>query len=196
MEFFIRYKDITIREYKKSDISSVHAMLSSPEIYMTTCAIPYMCSRSFAQIWVDSVRKSIKKKTDFEYGIFNSSTGEYIGNIGLIGMNYQNKSADITYMITPQFQRKGYALTAAKLIIAHGFENLGLMRIHGKCMDFNLGSKLVMQKCGFKFEGVGRNEMIKDDRPINLEHYSLLKEEYLALRDKLFIPISARQTVV
>lgn len=188
MEFYLQYSDIIIREYKKSDLNSVHRMLSSTEIYMTTCAIPYMCGRWFAAAWIDNVKRSIKKKTDFEYGIFSSATGEYIGNIGLIGFNYNNKSADITYMITPEFQHRGYAVSAAKLIIGYGFEKLGLIRVHGKCMDFNIASKAVMQKCGFIYEGTGRSEMIKDGRCINLEHYSLLRNEYLMLKSKSVYP--------
>lgn len=188
MEFYMSFEDVVIREYKKSDLDAVHRMLSSPEVYATTCAIPYMCSRSFAAAWIDNIRRCVKNKTDFEYGIFSAKTGEYIGNVGLIGIDYRNKSADITYIITPQFWRRGYAVMCSKLLIAYGFERLGLMRIHGKCMDFNLASKSVMQKCGFIYEGKGRSEMIKDDRQIDLEHYSLLKDEYLRLKRKIYYP--------
>lgn len=189
MSFYIQYGDILIREYKKSDLESVHDMLSQPSVCTTTCAIPYNCSRSFAAMWLDSIRRSIKKKTDFEYGIFSMRNGQYIGNIGLIGINYENKSADITYIIHPRFQGRGYATLASKLIIAYGFDFLELQRIHGRCMDFNIASKSVMQKCGFVYEGLGRCEMIKENRFVNLEHYSILKSEYENLKNKVFIPL-------
>ena len=192
MSFNIQCGDILIREYKKSDLNAVHGMLSQPSICTTTCAIPYNCSRSFSAMWLDSIKRSIKKKTDLEYGIFSTRNGQYIGNIGLIGINYVNKSADITYIIHPQFQGRGYATLASKLIIAYGFDFLELYRIHGKCMDFNIASKSVMQKCGFTYEGLGRGEMLKDKRFVNLEHYSILKNEYEKLKGSVFFPIRVK----
>ncbi|MGN0442444.1 MAG: GNAT family N-acetyltransferase [Acutalibacteraceae bacterium] len=192
MSFYIQYGDIIIREYKKSDLDAVHDMLSQPSVCATTCAIPYNCSRSFASMWLDSIRRSIRKKTDLEYGVFSVRNGQYLGNIGLIGINYTNKSADITYIVNPAFQGRGYATLASKLIIAYGFDFLELQRIHGKCMDFNISSKSVMQKCGFTYEGLGRCEMMKDERFVNLEHYSILKSEYEKLKGFVFIPLNAK----
>ncbi|MCQ4021947.1 MULTISPECIES: GNAT family N-acetyltransferase [unclassified Ruminococcus] len=189
MSFYIQYGDIIIKEYNRTDLDSVHSMLSQPNVYYTTCAIPYNCSRAFASMWIDCIRRSAKRKTDFEYGIFSARNGEYIGNIGLIGIDYINKCADITYIIHPRFQNRGYACLASKLIIAYGFEFLNLQRIQGKCMDFNIASKTVMLKCGFTYEGLGRQEMLKDNKFVNLEHYSLLKSEYEALKNKIFIPL-------
>lgn len=186
MEFCMQYKGIVIREYKRSDLNGVHQMLSSPQVYKTTCAIPYNCNRTYALLWIDNIRKSLKKRTDFEFGIFDAESGEYIGNIGLISVSYINKSADLTYIITPKYQHRGYALTAAKLMIAYGFERLGLIRIHAKCMDFNIASRRVMEKCGFSYEGTGRNEMYKDEKAYDLVHYSLLKNEYLSLKGSVF----------
>ena len=188
MEFYMKYGSIVIREYKKTDLDPVHRMLSSPQMYETTCAIPYKCSRIYAPLWIDNVKKALKRRSDLEYGIFDSTSGEYIGNIGLIGISYVNKSADLTYIITPEFQRRGYAVKAAKLIIAYGFERLGLIRIHAKCMDFNLPSRRVMEKCGFSYEGVGRNEMLKNEKTYNLTHFSLLKHEYTSLKGSVFYP--------
>ncbi len=184
----IRLGGIIIREYKRSDLNAVHMMLSDPNIYSTTCAIPRECDRSYASMWLDSVRRSVKKGFDLEYGVFDAYSGDLIGNIGLIDISYPHKSGEITYIIRSPYQRRGYALLSSRLIISYGFERLGLMRIHGRCMDFNTASRYVMLKCGFVYEGTGRGEMIKDGRQVNLEHYSLLRSEYDALRDKIFYP--------
>lgn len=188
MNLFIRFGGIIIREYRRSDLNAVHMMLSEPGIYRTTCSIPKCCDRSYAAMWLDGVRRSFKKRSDLEFGVFSAATGDLIGNIGLIGIFYPNKSADITYIIRSKYQHLGYAVLASKLIIGFGFERLGLLRIHGRCMDFNQASRAVMLKCGFIYEGTGRDEMIKDGKPVNLEHYSILKSEYDSLKGSIFYP--------
>lgn len=187
MSFLLQQGNIFIREYKRSDLLSVHEMLSDPIVYRTTCAIPLNCSLTFASRWLECVRKSLKKEADLEYGIFSAHNGEYIGNVGLIGIDYINRSANITYIITPKFHHMGYGCAAAKMMVQYGFETLGLTRIHGKCMDFNTASKMVMLKCGFLYEGTGRGEMIKEKKLVNIEHYGILKNDYLKLKGKIYL---------
>lgn len=65
-------------------------------------------------------------------------------------------SANIGYGIHEECRGKGLATKAVKAITAYGFEQLGLVRISGMCRSYNKASARVLEKAGFKLEGMLR----------------------------------------
>jgi RimJ/RimL family protein N-acetyltransferase len=50
------------------------------------------------------------------------------------------------------------------LICDYGFKNLDIIRIHAGVFEFNPASMRVLEKCGFKREGVFEKAIIKEGR--------------------------------
>ena len=65
-----------------------------------------------------------------------------------------------------------------KLTIEFGFYDLGLNRIYAYQLLDNLASIKVNEKCGFKNEGILRSSIFKNNKFIDQQIMSLLKEEY------------------
>jgi len=86
---------------------------------------------------------------------------------GFINLEYhydkRNKHAAIvSYGIIHKFRGKGIATKAVKIITNYGFNKLGLKRISGICRTFNKASSRVLEKAGFKLEGILRKNKFKD----------------------------------
>jgi len=73
-------------------------------------------------------------------------------------------SATIGYGIHPEFRGRGLATGATKLVTKYGLNNLGLVRIDGWCRTFNKASARVMEKAGYKLEGILRKNKFKDGK--------------------------------
>jgi ribosomal-protein-alanine N-acetyltransferase len=102
----------------------------------------------------------------------------YVGNIGLVkGSDVYRKSAEIGYFIGEAFWNKGITTKAVNLATAYGFASLDIERIHTGVFDYNLSSQRVLEKCGFKKEGVCRKAVFKNGKFCDEIRYSKLKKE-------------------
>jgi ribosomal-protein-alanine N-acetyltransferase len=77
------------------------------------------------------------------------------GVISLVGQkDVYRKTAEIGYWIGEPFWNKGIATIAVKLITEYGFDQLDYVRIHTGVFEYNTGSMKVLEKNGYKNEGI------------------------------------------
>ena len=72
----------------------------------------------------------------------------------------------------------GYATEAARAVLAYGFGELGLRRIHAGHLTRNPASGRVMEKLGMEPEGVFRQHILKWAVPEDVAHRGILREEF------------------
>jgi RimJ/RimL family protein N-acetyltransferase len=102
--------------------------------------------------------------------------GEYVGNIGLVkGNDVYRKSAEVGYFIGEPYWNKGITTIALTLICEYGFTNLDVVRIHAGVYEHNLPSQKVLEKCGFKKEGVFEKAVFKREKYWNEVRYAKLR---------------------
>ena len=58
------------------------------------------------------------------------------------------------YWIGQPFARHGYMREALKGLTHHAFTNMDISRLEAACLPENTASRGVLEKCGFKYEGV------------------------------------------
>lgn len=91
------------------------------------------------------------------------------------------QSASVGYWIGLPFVRQGYASDALVAILRHAFDDLELHRIEAACMPSNRASLAVLERAGFKREGIARRYLkingifqdhvllarLRDDAPVS-----------------------------
>jgi [ribosomal protein S5]-alanine N-acetyltransferase len=73
---------------------------------------------------------------------------------------------------------QGYATEAAKALLRHGFEALGLNRIYAHHMTKNPASGRVLEKIGMKREGLLRQAILKSDNFEDVVLYAMLRQDW------------------
>ncbi|WP_042169417.1 GNAT family N-acetyltransferase [Paenibacillus gorillae] len=93
----------------------------------------------------------------YTFGIFLQATDELIGRAALTGIArgpFQN--AYLGYFVDQQHNGKGYATAAVSLCVEKAFNELGLHRVQAGVMPRNTPSIRVLEKAGFRHEGLAQ----------------------------------------
>ena len=79
------------------------------------------------------------------------------------------------YWIGAPFARQGYMREAILALTHHAFTRLDLSRLEAACLPENLPSRGVLEKCGFKYEGVAQSYLQINGRWRNHVLYANLR---------------------
>lgn len=92
------------------------------------------------------------------FGMVLKETGVLFGTIGLIPdpKRQNDKTRMIGYAIGEEYWGKGFTTEAVRALLRLGFEELKLDLISAYCYPYNEGSRNVLKKCGFSYEGLLR----------------------------------------
>lgn len=91
--------------------------------------------------------------TRFTWGIELIDENKLIGAISIFDISYFNKRVEISYILNPKYQGKGYMTEALNTIIRFIFNELDFIRVQARCSEDNLPSEKVMKKINMKYEG-------------------------------------------
>jgi ribosomal-protein-alanine N-acetyltransferase len=104
------------------------------------------------------------------------------GRIGVViyySAHWYQQDLEIGYDITePKERGKGYATEATGLLIDYLFLNKEVERIQASCDTRNMASQRVLEKCGFKKEGLMRKVRFALGGYRDNYLYSILREEW------------------
>lgn len=85
------------------------------------------------------------------------------------------QSGTLGYWIGERFSRRGYMREAIQSIVHHAYTTLDLSRIEAACLPENVASRGVLEKCGFKYEGVAQSYLQISGRWRNHVLYAALR---------------------
>ena len=115
------------------------------------------------------------------WAIREKASGKVIGSIGLEPDKRRENvnSREMGYSLAKESWGKGYMTEAARAVIDYAFEELDLVVLAICTGPENKRSQRVIEKCGFKFEGIQRKGYhIYDGTDRDNLVYSMLREEW------------------
>jgi [ribosomal protein S5]-alanine N-acetyltransferase len=117
-----------------------------------------------------------KKKPSDEKWIIEVN-GKFAGWVELNALNERNfeHRAYIGYCVHPKFRGKGLATKATKLLSKYSFKKYKLKRLEAMCRDTNKASARVLEKSGFKLEGILYKNKFKDGKYLNDMVWAIVK---------------------
>ena len=115
------------------------------------------------------------------WAIREKASGKVIGSIGLEPDKRRENvnSREMGYSLAKESWGKGYMTEAARAVIDYAFEEFDLVVLAICTGPENNRSQRVIEKCGFKFEGIQRKGYhIYDGTDRDNLVYSMLREEW------------------
>lgn len=87
------------------------------------------------------------------------------------------QAGTLGYWIGATFARQGYMREAIQAVVHAAFTKLDLSRIEAACLPENAASRGVLEKCGFKYEGVAQSYLQINGRWRNHVLYANLRSD-------------------
>ncbi len=132
----------------------------------------------------DLVQRYENENKPFVWAIALKSTNELVGLITLDKVSFANKNFSIAYGIRKKHRANNYAYQASYALIDYIFNNWDMHRFEiGHNID-NIASQKTIEKLGAKLEGVARESKFYDNGFIDRKVYSILKSEWIELKNK------------
>jgi ribosomal-protein-alanine N-acetyltransferase len=87
------------------------------------------------------------------------------------------QSAQVGYWIGEPFARQGLMTEALTAVVSHAFTTLDLSRIEAACLPENVASRALLDRTGFRYEGVAESYLQIDGRWRNHVLYASLRPD-------------------
>ncbi len=112
------------------------------------------------------------------WGIELRAARTLAGGISLDAWHLRDGRAEIAYAVARRCWNQGLMTEAVREVVAFGFRGLGLNRIEARVSVPNAASARVLEKAGFRFEGLLRQHMLKQGVFHDMRMYGILRGEY------------------
>lgn len=111
-------------------------------------ALPRPMTAEQEQDWYEQTAKS---ESEAPFTIYERASMRPIGNTGLHGIDYRNRSATFGILIgEPDCQNRGYGTETTRLMLDYAFTALGLNNVMLTVFAFNQAGKRAYEKAGFR----------------------------------------------
>lgn len=166
----LKTERLILREWQESDASYMFEFCKSSIVLNAGWKIHENIDHS-----LENIRSSIKYQNSWAIAL--KENNKPIGVIEL-NENRHDRYKEMEYILSEDYQNKGYVTEAVKHVLAYAFSELDLMIVAVCHYPFNVQSKRVIEKCGFTYEGTLR----KYSRNLSDSvRYSMTKEEWECL---------------
>lgn len=168
---------VELRPLERSDLARSIKWLNNPEI-MRLLGRRHAMSMAEEEKWYEDYLKAGKSRI---FAIVEEN-GEHIGNIGLHNIDKENRRASLGIVIgEKQKWGMGYGSKALMTALKYAFRELGLHKVSLRVFQNNERAIKSYSRCGFKKEGVEREQVFKDGKFHDLFIMSILDREYESL---------------
>lgn len=112
------------------------------------------------------------------YGVFLRQGGGHIGNLKIGPVDPHHAVAPLSYFLgEPSARGRGLATEAVRLGVELAFRSHGVAKLVAGAYDQNLASLRVLEKAGFRREGLRRGYFAFEGGRADLVEFGLLAEE-------------------
>ncbi len=116
----------------------------------------HLTSRAFRNrvVWAE---RAIRQGEAFPLFLFRQKDGQVVGGVTLSNIRRQPaQAATLGYWVGEAYAMRGYMTEALTVVRDHAFSALDLSRLEAACLPDNTASRRLLERCGFRYEGVAQ----------------------------------------
>lgn len=176
----LKGKLVTLRAPEPRDAERLNQWANDTELWQWLGGWHFPYPMRSTERWIEQ-----RAEPDRSYQCWAIDTADHgiVGTVSLEAIDWKNRLAVLNIFLGDTDTRgKGYALDATQALLRFAFEELGMNRIEGQALAFNVRSVgLYKDKLGFTQEGVRRQAFYKAGRFHDSVLLALTREDYLRL---------------
>ena len=168
---------LVLRLVDTADVHDFFAFTSDPEVVKHSGAFTLHTDCEETSTFIHNKLNRYVKHTQIPWAIVYKPENKVIGIIMLF-YNAKHHKAELGYAVSRAYWGFGIATEAAQAVVDFGFSVWGLHRIDATFDPRNGASGRVLEKCGFKYEGLLRDYYFLSNELCDRVITSILKNEY------------------
>ncbi len=158
-------KNVNLRIVEKEDLPQIAEWLNETEVFGEFNPL-MQHSKIELEEWYNGL------STEGRLFFIEKKDGSRIGEI------HHLKDMEIGYGLIPSERRKGYCSEAVKIMVDYLFLSKNIVRIYALTNARNIASQRVLEKAGFKKEGLVRKSLFVRGEWTDRCLYGILREEW------------------
>ena len=127
---------------------------------------------------VEFYNQIIKKENNLIFSIWRKQDEELVGKVSFNDYNPRNRSMELGYYMIPKFRKYGYMRETLTSLFDILFKNMELNKIYAQTGSFNIESIQLLEKMGFKRDGILRYHHELDEIFYDDYIFSILNKEW------------------
>lgn len=167
---------VHLRAYRDDDIDALYAVYSDPGV-MRYWSFPPWTAREQAEAYLARARAESIGDGLLAWAFALQHDDALVGTVTLYGVDRAQARANIGYALGAAHWGRGYAQEALRLALAHAFDALQLRRIEADADPRNAASCRLLERLGFRREGLLRERWLVDGELQDSAIYGLLRGE-------------------
>lgn len=169
---------VRLREYRKEDVPLRLTYINDPMVVRNlTPDVPYPLTLEEEEKWFQSITAI---SDTYKFAIETICDNKFIGGCNISGVDWKNGVATVGIFIgSKEHIGKGYGTDAMNVLIKFVFMQMNINKIRLTVYSYNEAALGCYEKCGFRVEGVLRQEIFRDGKLYDKVAMGLLRQEYL-----------------
>lgn len=168
---------LTLRRMMVLDTDDMYQYAGRPDVTKYLTWLPHP-DREYTREYLQYLGNRYAAGMFYDWAVIYEPDCKMVGTCGFTSFNCSSDSAEVGYVLNPDYWGRGIATEALSRVLEFGFEELGLHRIEAKFIEENERSRRVMEKVGMTFEGVMREGMLIKGVYRNIGICSILASEW------------------
>jgi ribosomal-protein-alanine N-acetyltransferase len=164
---------IFLRQIKDDDIPSIYRFYSGRET-LKNIARDFYTTKEQAVEKVNLLQDNYEEKKGIWWAFTQKPKDEFIGFGGLFEISKESNKAEIGYGLLPEYWGNGIMSEVVEKLIDFGFNEMKLHKIYGRITPGHIASIRVLEKFGFRKEGVLRDDEFAQNLYFDTAIYSLI----------------------
>lgn len=158
-----------IRPYEPSDAPSIARHANNRDVWINLRdRFPHPYTLEDARAWIE-----LQMRSDEENNWVIEVDGDAVGGIGLSPCDDVNRrSAEVGFWLGEAYWGRGIMTAAVGALTRYAFDERDFFRVFAEVFEGNRASMRVLEKCGFRREGVLRRSATKDGKVIDQVVYA------------------------
>jgi len=175
---------LRLRPLEHSDASAIQNAADTREIADTMISLPHPFPMGKAELYVARKQAEVEAGRSAIFTIEQKAEVWFYGLIEVRDIDREHSQGELSFWLTVSAWGRGYMSEVVQPVVRYGFEVIGLNRLYAYHMLRNPVSGHVLEKNGFKQEGLLRQRVRKWGQFEDVALWAILRQEWQDALDK------------
>jgi RimJ/RimL family protein N-acetyltransferase len=168
---------LRLRWLTSADVPSLYAIFGDPEV-CRYWSRPQLRDVVEATALLEEIESGYATRTLSQWGIVTRVDDHLIGTCTLTSFSLEHRRAEVGFALERTSWGQGYGSEALHALLQYAFESLDLRRIEADVDPRNTRSIRVLERAGFRREGLQRQRYLIGGEAQDAVLYGLLSSEW------------------